>query len=154
MPAIDVRSLCRLVLIALVAIRIDTRLGLLLIGCFVVRRVTAGSETFVAKVVGPLATTWLIALSILLAIDGAVSVWLAVTSNAGDAHAILSAFESTILALSSKLRLLRLNWGANTAALGTLMIVAIYLPQWTPVARFGATIKAIGRISGVVAVLA
>ena len=154
MPAIDIRSLFRLALLGIVAIRIDPRLGLLLIICFVVRRLTAGSETFVAKVVGPLATTWVIALSILLAIDGAVSVWLALTSNAAYPHAALSAFESTIRTLSSNLHLLRLNWGANTAVLVTLMIVAIYLPQWRPVTRFAATMKTIGRVSGVVGALA
>jgi hypothetical protein len=48
MPAIDIRSLLRLALVGIVAIRIDPRLGLLLITCFVVRGLTAGSETFVA----------------------------------------------------------------------------------------------------------
>jgi hypothetical protein len=154
MPAIDIRSLFRLALVGIVAVRIDPRLGLLLITCFVVRRLTAGSETFVAKVGGPLATTWVIALSILLAIDGAVSVWLALTSNPEDPLEALSALESTIQTLSSNLHLLRLNWGANTAVLVALMIVAIYLPQWRPVTRFTATIKMIGRVSGVVGALA
>ncbi len=138
---------------ALIALVVDPRLGGLLIGCVIVRALCGKSEALLAKVLKPLATTWTIALAILLSVETVVSLLLSRGANLESADVALSAYEVTVIRAGEILSRAKLAWGWMVASLAMAMLVAVALPKVKPVTFLAAAVKWIGHIAAVVAVL-
>jgi len=126
----------------------DWRLAIGLIAAAFAWSETRRSKAWWARAVHPLAGSWAIALSLLLALELLVKM-----TRPDESEPYLKAYERTLLDVARVFGHLNLTWGWTLVVLAALMLVAVFLPRSRPVSAFLTTTKYTGRLLGVVSIL-